>query len=393
MAERDVFERRLRTALLHHVEGGPTDFDALGFARKVAAKEPRRRGLRAALTWRGLAVPRVAWVLLLLALLTAMVVGTLIVGSQPQRTIPAVLPPVGQVFECPPGSTPDEPGAVGQARPSEEGATVAFDRRAGRLVAVTNAGDGVETWTFDVCTNTWARMHPDREPPGLGSRLVYDVDGEVSIAVDRGTGTVWAYDLAVDTWSEKGAAPNDATFWAYDPVSSLMVAASGIESLRLWNYDVGADTWTPVPQVNGGPGGLAIAYDASVDRLVGYDTNETALFDLRTGTWSRSGAEMPAVVGWLVAPGVVYDEGAERTVVFNRGPWTAYDATVDRWEILADPEPPAWNPSMVVYDPVNRRLVGWSAVAWGPYGGVAACDLVTGEWTVLLEPNDGLPAW
>ena len=119
MTERDVFESRLRAALLRHVADGPTDFDALGFARAVAAKEPRRRGLAAAHTWRGVAIPRLAWVLLLLAaLLTAMVAGTLVVGSQLQRKLPAVVPPVGPAFVCPPGSTPDKPGPIDQARPA-----------------------------------------------------------------------------------------------------------------------------------------------------------------------------------------------------------------------------------------------------------------------------------
>ena len=73
MAEPDVFERRLRAALVRHVHDEPTEFDALGFARMVAAKEPRRHGRKAILRWRPAAVPRVAWVLLLAALLTAMV--------------------------------------------------------------------------------------------------------------------------------------------------------------------------------------------------------------------------------------------------------------------------------------------------------------------------------
>ena len=96
MTERDVFEGRLRAALLRHVADGPTDFDALGFARTVAAQDPRRHGFAPALSLRGLAIPRVAWTLLLLAgLLAALVAGMLIVGSQPLRKVPAVVPPVG----------------------------------------------------------------------------------------------------------------------------------------------------------------------------------------------------------------------------------------------------------------------------------------------------------
>ncbi len=166
MTEQDVFESRLRAALVRHVANGPTEFDALAFARTVAAKEPRRRGLAAALAWRGVAFPRRAWALLLLAgLLAAMVAGTLLVGSQLERKLPAVVPPVGQVFDAArPASTPRQAGAVDQARPViGDGVTsMAFDRRAGRLVALADGHASLETWTFDVCTNTWTRMHPDR---------------------------------------------------------------------------------------------------------------------------------------------------------------------------------------------------------------------------------------
>jgi len=145
-----------------------------------------------------------------------------------------------------------------------------------------------------------------------------------------------------------------------------------------------------------------IAYDASVDRLVAYGDGpdigaeyETWLFDLRSGAWSRSAAERPPVAGWLTAPRIVYDEAAERTLIFARDPLTAYDARADRWEILAAPEtisPPTdpWHsaPSVYVYDAVNRRLVGWRVGGnMNQESGVVAFDLTTREWTVLLEPS------
>jgi hypothetical protein len=162
---------------------------------------------------------------------------------------------------------------------------------------------------------------------------------------------------------------------------------------HLWNHEVEIDRWTPIHQANAGPDLMVIACDASVDRLVAYGngpagqpTYETWLFDIRTGTWSRSAAERPNVVGWLVASGIVYDEAAQRTVIFRRGPVTAYEATGDRWETLPEAQT-TWPHASMAYDPVNRRLVGWGHKTWGPTGGVAALDLVTGEWTVLHEPS------
>lgn len=69
-------------------------------------------------------------------------------------------------------ATPDKPGPVDQARPPLLFITpMAFDRRAWKIVAFAD----LETWAFDVCTNTWTQMHPERrsdawDPP------VYDVD-------------------------------------------------------------------------------------------------------------------------------------------------------------------------------------------------------------------------
>jgi hypothetical protein len=360
----------------------------------------------------GRAPLRPAWALLLLAgLLVALVGGTLLVGSQTQRRLPAVVPPVGQVFECPPGSTPDRPGPVDQARP-DMGAAIAFDRHAGRLVAV-GVSDFVrrivETWTFDVCTNTWTRMHPNREPPlFVDGRLVYDVDSDVTLLISFLK--VWAYDLEANTWTERPSTPAGYTLLGYDPLSGLVVAASGDVTdpsvpMELWYYDVETDTWTPIHQANGPAAWGMHAYDASVDRMVVYTFGgdegrepETWLLDLRTGRWSRSAADTPDVP-WMMGAwaSVAYDEAAGRTVVISRQtamvvPYryrlAAYDATGDRWEILTEAGPgEEWWPLDMVYDPVNRRLVG----GLGGEGAVVAFDLATREWTVLLEPTEGQP--
>ena len=346
---------------------------------------------------------------------------------QPGTPPPRVAVSIGPVPTCPPGSNPDEPGPVDQARPSSDiSLAMTFDRRAGRLVALADAGDGFETWTFDVCTNTWTQMHPDREPPAFErAGLIYDVDSDVSILVTservwvsssveshtinlQPYSGVWAYNLQADTWTQKGAAPIDATLWsypklwAYDRRSGRVVAALGPD---LWSYDVATDTWTPIHQANVPGDNLfrcaffpCVAYDASVDRIIAYTAHtdrghETWLLDLRTGTWSRSLAEAATLgVGWDGSdPAMEYDEAAGRTVVFGEDRLGIYDAKVDRWEILTKPEPRFLLPIEMVYDAVNRRLVGLGRPDVLD-GGVVAFDLVNGKWTVLLEPGEGQPA-
>jgi len=429
MNERET-ERRLRdwldaqapTAVPNNLRGAVAAIPAtvpMGWPDRLAAAFGPRRAV----------VPRSAWVLLLLAgLLAAMVAATLFVGSQQERRLPAVVPPVGQVYECPPGSTPDEPGPVDQARPAHEPWTLsemAFDRRAGRLVALDDilTGDevtGVETWTFDVCTNIWTRMHPDREPRTSGSMLVYDVDSDMTLMIE--TREVWAYDLQADTWTLKDSvAPIDtssstlATSWIYDSVTGLVVVAAAEfaaepelkRSPELWNYDVATDTWTPILQDGPAPAwgrGMRVAYDASADRLIAYGVNQSMdaeneawLFDLRTLTWSRAGAVTPNIRNYWgfnrYPPAMVYDEAEARTVVFGNEGVAAYDATADHWDYLNGGDdgqasvefgfglPSGWSPD--TYDPVNGRLVGL-----GGGNGLWAFGPATRQWTVLLEGRD-----
>ena len=94
---------------------------------------------------------------------------------------------------------------------------------------------------------------------------------------------------------------------------------------------------------------------------------------------------------WAV-PTVEYDEAAQRTVVASDFRWGAYDATEDRWEILFETDAGGiLGPSTMVYDPTNRRLIviGGIGGGFGVSGDLVAFDLVTREWTVLLEPIEG----
>ena len=311
---------------------------------------------------------------------------------------------------------------------------MAFDRHAGKLVALAGTVAGpVETWTFDVCTNTWTRMYPDREPqPGGFGQLVYDVDSDLTIASD--STRMWAYDLEENTWTEKGpfapfAYARFPGLRFYDPVSGFVVALGDdgdddTLGLELWSYEVETDTWTPLRQADTlgiGPHYEFFAYDASVDRLVAYANAwwhwdgdwhfgaTTWLFDLRTGTWSGTGAVTPSefsagMWGWV--PGIAYDEAAERTVMLGQGHSAAYDAIGDRWETLYEgsasedqlaacgTRPECRQMPQLVYDPVNERLVvygGFIPTAAGEVwpDGMSAFDTRTREWTLLLEASGG----
>ncbi|MHB8890486.1 MAG: Kelch repeat-containing protein [Candidatus Limnocylindrales bacterium] len=425
MAEQDVFERRLRAALLRHVGDGPPDFDALGFARAVAAREPRHRGPGAALGWRGITVPRLAWVVLLLALLLAALVGgMLIAGSRPGPRLPAVVAPVVPAFECPSGSNPDQPGPVDQIRPPAAYTTpMAFDRRAGRIVAlVTLEGEHSQTWTFDVCTNTWTRMADS--PVSAGSDpLVYDAGSDLTITIDAETRRVWAYDLTADAWRARGLAPltsltGGRPSLVYDLTSGHVIRTSqaGTGDPDLWTYAVDTDTWT-ASSAGGFSSDSLLAFDSSADRLVSYylvpegqGTARTRLFDLRQGAWTDSAHVAPPMnFGWFPTGNeITYDEAAHRTIIFSAGRMIAYDAAADHWTEVFAGAPAAdsgvcpgslcrMQPT-TIYDPVNERLVVHggsyrdpSRIAadpenqWVQDDSVITFDLATRTWSVLVE--------
>jgi len=399
MTEREPSDLELAEAFRAYAEEASTQVRPSELARHFATVYPHRTGFgprRLGTTG------RLAWVPVLLAGLLITVAGGILIGrSHPEQNLAAGVPP----FECPAGSSPDTPGPIDQARPFAW-FEAAFDRRAGKLVALALANPTVHadtddpdivlprlTWTFDVCTNTWTQMQPNQEPPALNG-LVYDVDSDRTIGVhedlDREpypyVGNVWTYDLQTDTWTEKGQAPIE-TLSGYDPVSGLIFAGEH------WSYDVETDVWTHIDQAYERGGGMC-TYDASVDRIIDYEADEFPaelwLFDLRTGTWSKSGAETPVIRNrnWSgPKPTIVYDEAAERTVVAAESGWGAYDATRDQWEILMDTEPGGiLGPRPMLYDPVNDRLVVRGGEPEpGVRGDLLAFDLATREWTVLLE--------
>jgi len=80
MADLDVFERGVAKGLLRLADDVVGTVDAAAVARRVALEHPRRP--TRALVSRRVALPRVAWVLLQVAALLALVAGTLAVGSR-----------------------------------------------------------------------------------------------------------------------------------------------------------------------------------------------------------------------------------------------------------------------------------------------------------------------
>lgn len=402
------------------------------------------------------AVPRLAWVLLTAALLTALLIGSLVAGARrPDRAVvivPLPLPsptvvaaesdvlattkarPLPAQATCPAGSDPDAPGPSGQEGPFTESAGVmAFDRHAGRIILLAaEMTIGSNTWTFDVCANTWRRMSPTEEPPvprdqGDQVSLVHDADSDRTLAFTD-TGVIWSYDLAADEWVTAGSFPEIAHPERWEGASGIAALyhdRSGLvivyDGKMMWAYDVDANTLAKVrqrpdpsrPAGSGAPDGtvtfskFSLAYDSRNDLVVAHVVPtetakpETWTFDPGTGAWRlEASAVTPeaAFVGGYLWPEVgtwgVFDE-ASGLVLFNER-WAnqldEYDAAQRAWRVLPTIREPVvvngnsnWCSSVPpVYDPLNERIV-CRADHLG--NATSAFSASSGEWRWLVEPR------
>ena len=223
-----------------------------------------------------------------------------------------MVPPVGPAFACPPGSTPDKPGPVDQARPPCD-VRRRWHSTAGRAGWWPSriAGDEAARRGRSTCART-----PGPRCIRTGSRrassptsLVYDVDSDVTIAVRPTRTRMWAYDLGADTWTENGpsrrlgVSTSDASgSTTRSPASSSPSAddcdddtSAGAVELRRRDRHVD-------PDPPGEPLAIGPHYGSSptTPPSTGWSctptwtgTREgrrfearTWLFDLRTGTWS-----------------------------------------------------------------------------------------------------------
>lgn len=325
----------------------------------------------------------------------------------------AGVPPLATT--CPSGATPDLPGPVDQVRPGEGPWTnqaAVFDTHAGRIVYLDETG---ETWTFDVCTNTWHQMNPIWVPYGdpkvfpirdVGE-LVYDIDSDRTIAF--GPRFVSVYDANTNTWTRQSPEPNaDLDLgWlpgaVYDPISGLVLVVAGDGAL--FGYDVETDVWTRIgivteprevitsegqTQTVGPP--FLVGYVTEADRLAFLRfsgapfQDEGTLMNPRTGETTPLEQPPGGVMGGFGS--FRYATGGETAYTYgDRGVCRLDPATLD-WKCSAGSQREAM-PAAVVYDPINTRIVvigdwccTWPGTTVSDH--VRATDFDTGKQVELL---------
>ena len=314
MAERDRFETDLADALRAYAESAPTQVRPTELARHFATAYPHRRTLFGA--WRPIALAPPSAV--------ARSPGSCSCwracsprwsagcsSSARRRSGTHGRAAAGRrAVRLPARVTPDEPGPVDQARPPDTDDGVRPPRRQAGGPRRRRRRARRQTWTFDVCTNTWTRMHPDREPPRLEPRvrrrLRPDDRGGRHERVPRRVGLRprgqhldRARDRARRTrWGSTTRCPASCT------------AEHGTTTSRR--------TRGPRPPGEGRAATCASTTPPSTGSSCTARRRSPPRCgsSIRTGVWKRSDAETPdCTTGSWGYPAVVYDEAAERTVV------------------------------------------------------------------------------
>ncbi|MGB9357658.1 MAG: hypothetical protein WCC01_03785, partial [Acidimicrobiia bacterium] len=307
---------------------------------------------------------------------------------------------------CPEGATPDVLGPMGQARPygaSWSNQAAAFDQRAGRIVLVDEVG---ETWTFDVCANTWHAMNPTFDDPGLlrdvfrdgwTGQLVYDVDSDLTITFMGASLAV--YDADTNAWTSRPQPEEYDTGlpgWGavYDPVSGLVVVQTATAGLVA--YDVETDAWTPIGGAEDKEwSSYLVGYLTDTDRFVfvsGFGDPGMVL-DPRTGIAAELVAPPNDVFAGFGRLDFATNTDTPYVLVVARSVCRLHPATLD-WECLTLADGPGLSVSgaglfaAIVGDPINDRVIliygygpGFNGSSYYEANALWAVDFDTGEWT------------
>lgn len=301
MSEPTVFEARLRAALRRHVAAGPTEFDAAGFARAVAAAEPRRRGLVRGLLgrrrasegvpWERSGVPSLAWLLVALLLAVALISGALLAGALrgPGRWQAIDLPGADRVsaafatdqgcFALGLSPSLNEPPwyepllwasadclhwAAAESAPSSDGDVAAITAGDDGLVGV-GAADGLMAAWRSTDGRTWRRTTTVTEGAGRLLDVAFAHGRYVAVGMGPSSAAIkWSADG--ERWVDASDFPLSAPGFVMFPYPAAVVSGGpGFVA-------VGGDSWT-------GVGGVWTSTDGDTWRLVDLGSANLPHFD------------------------------------------------------------------------------------------------------------------
>jgi hypothetical protein len=295
--------------------------------------------------------------------------------------------------------------------PNEGYGSIAYDSKADR--AIYFPGNGSETWAYNLSADSWVNLNPPASPHiAERSAMVYDSLADRIVLYGGNapplTNETWAYDFNANRWTNlhpRNAPPARAQHeMVYDALADRVVMYGGSPGTvccgsltdETWVYDFSNNTWTEMhPSLAPSARDLAtMAYDSRRGLVVlfggqtafgNHFANDTWTYNLTSNEWTK--VATAGAPPQLMSPGMVYDEAADRIVLFG-GEWdngTTAGYSNQTW--IYNPGAKSWSKLDSQPSPLGRY---WPNLA---YDSVAkAVLLVGGFWytNVYYDPNPKL---
>ena len=410
MAEMDAFERRVADTLLRYADEVVPSVDAAVVAHRVAREHPRRRAGAGLASLRLVAVPRLAWLLLLAAVLLAALAGTALVASRLLETAPRVAP-LGAAL-VPTGIDVLTPETGWYARVVADGNGVFWAREdVGRLVRYDPATGSGRSWSVsdDAAFSTWD-IAPAKDGgvwlidgrtlrwfDGEVFREVIEAPVEIATAVEAPDGSLWAAtgEGAVLHWDGSSWSQLDGGRPSPDShVGEIAVDAAG----RPW---ISGITQVVVPADEISRVGGDMAESGWVSRYDGtswttFDADDAAPLECPVSIAQLADGAVWVAASCRGAPVLGYEPPsgpAGGLARFDGSSWT--DATAqlsgarNTTSVAAGPDGTIWAAAGDLNDGAVtvRRFDGRSWVSYGPSDGLPGGGFVT-AWA--LPAKDGV---
>jgi N-acetylneuraminic acid mutarotase len=227
---------------------------------------------------------------------------------------------------------------------------------------------GVETWIYDIATNTFENVAPAVQPSlRWGYRIAYDTQSKRAILFGGSDGytgetlnDTWVYNFETNAWTEMQPAtsppPHHFAAMTYHPLADRVILFGGYniqadEYLNdTWAYDYNSNTWTDLQPTTRPSARVyhTIAWDLWSNKIILFGgvsnvklyepvLDDSWAFDLKSNTWTKlkpkaspSARAWHAMVGTWTGP-LLFGGGPTHDVFTDDDTWS-YNSRAKKWE-------------------------------------------------------------
>lgn len=222
------------------------------------------------------------------------------------------------------------------------GGDMTYNSKRERIVlsVITDDWSALQTWEYDVNTNSWDQLK-DGPYPMVGQRIVYDSEsdrvimfGGFELTKFQFVHETWVYDYTEEAWMnmKPKVHPSGRNYhgMTYDSKADRVVVwgdwnknyTNGTDE-SVWTYDYNTNTWQELKHKKDGPvvrDYMMLVYDEKADKVImygGYEygNDETWAYDLNDNSWQRmQTTDNPGVLSRYT---MVYANNINQTILFG----------------------------------------------------------------------------